>query len=69
MSSFILEEHIEQIGNVNFRLVIHYDFKKWKHKMIENSPTSLFWDLVYEFVLLALIFTNSNDSNLCVESV
>lgn len=51
---------------------MHDDFERWRHEMIEKSPTFQFWDLVLEFEIIAMIFIRahrSNDFNLFVESL
>ena len=47
-------------------------FEKWREDMAKKSPTFMYWDLVLEFEILALIFVRahrSNDFNLFVESL
>ena len=47
-------------------------FEEWKQTMIKNCPTFQYWDIVFEFEILALVFIHAhctNDFNLYLESL
>ena len=47
-------------------------FEIWRQNMRARSPTFLYWDLIFEFEMMTLIFIRAhriNDFNLYVESL